>query len=250
MSVQLSGVLSNQETGVIMSIYKAKVESNFAIISNKTLRDSSLSYEATGLLAMMLSLPDDWEIHKSWLQTQKIKCGRDKLTSMMNELINAGYVVKKVKQEEGGRLNGVDWFVYAEPQNNRITENPSDGKTTTTKKDSLKRKDPKPKQLSHESRYFIDQLGSEFEYCQSAMSELRRWDSEGVSNIYLGSLKIEQWQECESKLREVCIDAYEAKALIFDIYETYKCQRKKSISLPYLCFEGKDVEDFKRIMNL
>ena len=86
-----------------MAIFKAKVESQFSVIANAALQDSRLSYEATGLLAMMLSLPDDWEIHKTWLQNQKVKCGRDKLTNMMKELVEAGYVRKVVKQDESGR---------------------------------------------------------------------------------------------------------------------------------------------------
>lgn len=131
-----------------MAIYKAKVNHDFATIPNETLQDEMLSYEATGLLSMMLSLPDDWEIHKSWLQKQKIKCGRDKLTNMMNELIGAGYVVRQVKQKEDGKLDGVDWLVYSRSQierstldtvslKNRKTVKPCDGKPVTTKETSF-----------------------------------------------------------------------------------------------------------------
>lgn len=125
-----------------MAIFKAKMESQFAVIPNAALQDSNLSYEATGLLAMMLSLPDDWEIHKTWLQQQKVKCGRDKLTSMMNELIESGYVRKVVKQTEDGKLNGVDWLVYSETVQleNRKTVQPLDGKPVTTKETSLQKK--------------------------------------------------------------------------------------------------------------
>lgn len=125
-----------------MAIFKAKVDSNYATIPNSALQDDSLSYEATGLLAMMLSLPDDWEIHKTWLQSQKIKCGRDKLSSIMKELVDSGYVRKQVKQDESGKLDGVDWLVYAEPTvllKNRQTVSPSDVKSDTTKETSIKK---------------------------------------------------------------------------------------------------------------
>jgi hypothetical protein len=126
-----------------MAIFKAKVESQFAVIPNAALQDQNLSYEATGLLAMMLSLPDNWEIHKSWLQKQKLKCGRDKLTAIMNELIDNGYVRKVIKQTEDGKLNGVDWLVYPEAVQlkNRQTVKPSDGKSDTIKETSIQKKD-------------------------------------------------------------------------------------------------------------
>lgn len=124
-----------------MAIFKAKVRTSFSAIPNKTLQDKRLTFEATGLLAMLLSLPEDWEIHKDWLQKQKQKCGRDKLTRMMKELQDAGYVTKIYKQEDGGRMNGVDWFVYpVEQLQSRTTENADSGKPATTKETSLQSK--------------------------------------------------------------------------------------------------------------
>lgn len=140
-----------------MAIYKAKLESNYAVIPNALLQDKQLSYEATGLLAMMLSLPDDWEIRKSWLQGQKVKCGRDKLTSMMKELVEAGYVRRQVKQGDDGRLDGVDWLVYPEPTvllKNRNTDKPSDGKSDTTKETDI--------QSKQDTKDYIDQLFEKF----------------------------------------------------------------------------------------
>lgn len=125
-----------------MAIFKAKVESNFTTLPNETIRDPRLTFEATGLLSFMLSLPDDWEIHKSWLEKQKGGCGRDKLTRIMNELITCGYVVRKPRQDDKGKMQGVDWFVYSTDQlKNRITENPSDGKPVTTKEIDIQKKE-------------------------------------------------------------------------------------------------------------
>ncbi|MGL5307232.1 MAG: hypothetical protein ACRC9Y_14030 [Aeromonas veronii] len=143
-----------------MAIRKAKVNSGFTVMLNKSMQDKNLSFEATGLLAMMLSLPDDWDIHKSWLQLQKQKCGRDKLTNMMKELIDAGYVVKRFKQKDDGRMDGVDWFVYPEPVTekqaaeleNRTTGNPVSGDDDTTKNTSLQNKQNTKEPLSSASQ--------------------------------------------------------------------------------------------------
>jgi len=117
-----------------MAIFKAVVHSEYAQIPNSTLQDKSLTFEARGLLAMLLSLPEDWEIHKSWLQGQSVKCGRDKLTRMLKELQDSGYVRKKMNQRDDGKFSDIDWLVYPTAQlKTRSTENPSDGKPATTK---------------------------------------------------------------------------------------------------------------------
>ncbi len=62
-----------------MAIYKAVVHQNYAQIPNETLQDQSLSFEARGLLSMLLSMPHDWAINKEWLISQS-DAGRDKFT--------------------------------------------------------------------------------------------------------------------------------------------------------------------------
>lgn len=97
-----------------MAIFKAEVSVNFTQIPNATIQDQALSFEATGLLSFLLSLPANWEIHKEWVQKQKKGCGRDKLTKLFKELQDAGYM-RKVAKREGARLKGWDWFIYPEP---------------------------------------------------------------------------------------------------------------------------------------
>lgn len=130
-----------------MGIFKARLSDQYTKIPNETLQDTSLSFEAKGLLVLILSLPENWEIHKSWLQKQAQKCGQDKLKRLLKELTDTGYMVKKVKQSEDGKLAGWDWFVYPEKQlepakiaastvgvKNRPSVKPSDGKSGTTNK--------------------------------------------------------------------------------------------------------------------
>jgi DNA-binding Lrp family transcriptional regulator len=125
-----------------MTIYKSSAADKYTVIPNETMRDNSISFEATGLLCFLLSLPADWAIHKSWLQKQKLGCGRDKLTRLISELEEAGYIKREVSQLENGKLNGYDWYVHPTALlKNRNTDNPTDGKPATTKERSLKKKD-------------------------------------------------------------------------------------------------------------
>lgn len=128
-----------------MAIKKAKVTSNYVTIPNSSAQDKNLSFEARGLLTLMLSMPDDWVMHRSWLMEQSCGCGRDKMTRILKELEDNGYLIRHVKQTETGKMNGWDWEVYPSPVNtdereNRHTENPSVGKPAPTKETSLQSK--------------------------------------------------------------------------------------------------------------
>lgn len=124
-----------------MAIHKAKIRTSFSAIPNKTLQDKSLTFEATGLLAMLLSLPEDWEIHKSWLQEQKQKCGRDKISKMVKELESAGYLRKSQARSDGGSFGSNDYHVYPTTVDWKPVDGLAvDGKTPTTKETSLQKK--------------------------------------------------------------------------------------------------------------
>lgn len=128
-----------------MAIYKAKHESHYAQIPNATLRDDRLSFEARGVLAMILSLPDDWSINVAWICKQSPSAGRDKVTRILKELQDFGYMVKRFKQGEDGKMAGVDWDVHCLPVQleNRTPENPLSGKPDTTKKELYKERELK-----------------------------------------------------------------------------------------------------------
>ncbi len=208
-----SGLFSTRQKDYSMAIYKAKVQSEFAQIPNSTAQDSRLSFEARGLLVMILSMPDTWVIHKEWLIKQSPKCGRDKMTRLLKELIDLGYMIKKPKHENG-QLNGVDWLVYADPHSvelkNRRTEYLSDCKSNTIKETSLERNSNTKKHtdISHSDEYSvfsIDELCKEdFKNCHEIMPYL-----EIINNLprnqryYTGKLTIKEWSDCEDAMRSV-----------------------------------------------
>lgn len=141
-------------------IKKAKKTQNFTIISNDTIQNNALTWEARGLLTFILSLPEDWKIHKSWLLKSAANCGRDKLDRIIKELKTFGYMVSRPTRDEQGKIDGHFWEVFEEPTEapapapekpakpvntgdspatleTRIAANPYNGKPTTTKYLSL-----------------------------------------------------------------------------------------------------------------
>lgn len=84
------------------SIYRTSKRRNYTAVSNDLARDTTLSYEAKGLLLTILSLPEDWEVRFEWMKRQcQEPIGKDRLQRMLRELIQSGYLVREVHRVKG-----------------------------------------------------------------------------------------------------------------------------------------------------
>ncbi|PGE40400.1 DNA-binding protein, partial [Bacillus thuringiensis] len=105
-------------------------------IHNTPLRDENLSWRAKGLLAYMLSLPDDWTFHATEL-SQHAKDSEKTTTSTLKELKKAGYLKRyPIQNSETGKISHWETIVYELPtidtKNHRVDKPPS-GETTEWK---------------------------------------------------------------------------------------------------------------------
>jgi len=89
-----------------------KDKSNPYVMLNKEfLNDERLSWKAKGVLAYLLSLPDDWQIYEDEIYKHS-KDGKDSLRSSIKELIEKGYIDRARTRDEKGRLKGYEYRVY------------------------------------------------------------------------------------------------------------------------------------------
>ena len=95
------------------SIFRVeKNKDNPYIIMNKTiLNDNQISWKAKGILAYLLSLPDDWQIYESEVASHSSD-GLDSLSSGIKELIEQGYINRERKRNDNGQLKGYEYVVY------------------------------------------------------------------------------------------------------------------------------------------
>lgn len=100
-----------------MSVIRIEKNRNYTVIHNEFLRNKELSLKAKGLLAMCLSLPDDWNYNIRGL----VSLCKESLTSVrssLKELEEHGYVVITKLQDEKGRFT-YNYTIYEVP----VTEN-------------------------------------------------------------------------------------------------------------------------------
>ncbi|MEB9539930.1 DNA-binding protein, partial [Bacillus cereus] len=98
-----------------MGIFRVKKDTNYSVIHNTPLRDENLSWRAKGLLAYMLSLPDDWTFHATEL-SQHAKDSEKTTASTLKELKKAGYLKRyPIQNSETGKISHWETIVYELP---------------------------------------------------------------------------------------------------------------------------------------
>ena len=94
--------------------FKKHKVGNFTVIDNNIFKNKEMSLKSKGLLALMLSLADDWEFSERGL-TALSKDGRDSIRSGLKELEDLGYLVRKTIRSESGQFLCNQYNVYELP---------------------------------------------------------------------------------------------------------------------------------------
>ena len=97
-----------------MKKYITKKEKGFVQISNSILSDPNISLKAKTVLAIMLSLPDNWDFSIEGI-SGKCKESKDCIAKAINELIEAGYVIRTKTRGADGRITKWEYEVFEEP---------------------------------------------------------------------------------------------------------------------------------------
>ncbi len=85
-------------------------EHSYLILRNEVARDRRLSYRARGVLLEILSHRDDWEVRVGDLSRGEHVEGRDAVSSALDELEGAGYLVRRTFKDERGRFRTEQTF--------------------------------------------------------------------------------------------------------------------------------------------
>ena len=110
-----------------MSIVRApRPQANFTVLANSVLRDERLSFRARGILAAILSRPDNWRTSSEQLAKEGLE-GRDAIRAAMKELEATGYMrTYKRRDPETGRIATVT-VIYDTPHEGTEAASTGDG---------------------------------------------------------------------------------------------------------------------------
>ena len=95
-------------------IFRSRHRSNFTLVDNAAIRDPRLSLKATGLLALLLTYPDDTRFSRDKIRTLK-QDGVRGIRSALVELGRAGYLVHEYERDSKGRWKTAT-YVYETPR--------------------------------------------------------------------------------------------------------------------------------------
>ncbi|HDR6315456.1 DNA-binding protein [Bacillus cereus] len=115
-----------------MGIFRVKKDHNYSVINNTGLKDKRLSWKAKGILAYILTLPDDWVFYREEL-SQHAKDGINSLRAGMKELKEYGYIKRFPIRDEKNKIVRWETIIYEipvddfSPVENLPAENPVDG---------------------------------------------------------------------------------------------------------------------------
>lgn len=108
-------------------IVRSKRKSGYTVMSNKGLTDERLSWKARGLLAYLLSKPDDWSISERQLADAGPD-GRAAVQSALAELEGHNYVKREKTRNEKGHIIWVSTICDEPWSDFPTTDNPTAGK--------------------------------------------------------------------------------------------------------------------------
>lgn len=107
-----------------MATFRVSKDKNYTTINNTGLRDERLTWKAKGILAYILSLPDDWVFYMEEVATHS-KDKLDSLKSGIKELKEHGYVKRYPVKNEKGKITRWEMIIYEVPQGEYpLVENP------------------------------------------------------------------------------------------------------------------------------
>jgi hypothetical protein len=121
-----------------MGIIRIEKNTNYVVMAKHGLQDDRLSWKAKGILAYMLSMPDDWVFYTEELETHA-KDGIDGLRSGLRELKECGYINRyPVKDPETGRIASWETVLYEIPQTDPHMDLPHMEKPVTGESNATK----------------------------------------------------------------------------------------------------------------
>lgn len=107
--------IGHNSAGRTKCIFRAHGDRGYTKLKNSFLQDRRISDETRGLVARLLSLPEDWEVTVQSIIASG-KAGRDKVYRMIKEAEQFGYIKPEQSRKEAGKFDRQLYLVSDDPE--------------------------------------------------------------------------------------------------------------------------------------
>jgi len=168
-----------------MDIVRVIKSKDYTTICNRIFKDRRLSLKAKGLLAMLLSLSDHWDLSISGLYVI-LKEGKVSIRSTMNELIKHGYVERERVKDKKGVYIGINYIVFECPK----LENLTMGNKTQVSNNLSNYQSNK----EHSKNQFFDEVMNFKDYSKTMLTDFFEYWSEPTKKGVLKKDTMKTWE--------------------------------------------------------
>lgn len=107
--------LGTNREEALMTTLRVERRQRFTTVHRDTVNDSSLSWQARGLLIWLLDKPDDWRVNSTQIEHEAPN-GREAVRAALRELERGGYIERKQGHDRLGR-----WFTESVVRERPVT---------------------------------------------------------------------------------------------------------------------------------
>ena len=154
-------------------------------ICNRIFKDKRLSLKAKGLLAMLLSLSDNWDLSINGLEVI-LKEGKDSIRTTVNELMKNGYIIREREKNKRGIFIGIKYIVFENPTlDNPTLDNPTQVSNNLSNYQSNK---------EHSKNQFFDEVMNFKDYSKTMLNDFYEYWSEPTKKGVLKKDTMKTWE--------------------------------------------------------
>ena len=168
-----------------MDIVRVIKNKQYTTICNRIFKDKRLSLKAKGLLAMLLSLSDNWDLSINGLEVI-LKEGKDSIRTTVNELMKNGYIIREREKNKRGIFIGIKYIVFENPTlDNPTLANPSQVSNNLSNYQSNK---------EHSKNQFFDEVMNFKDYSKTMLNDFYEYWSEPTKKGVLKKDTMKTWE--------------------------------------------------------
>jgi hypothetical protein len=135
---------------------KLTIHNNYGIAPNELLNNCKVSFRAKGIFTYLQAKPQGWKFSTKRIAIEG-KEGIAAVRSGLQELEEAGYLIRIPNRGKDGKMIGYEYNLYASPAESPSSEKPTTVKPTTENRQPFSNKDNSNKYIEKKNNFLFSE---------------------------------------------------------------------------------------------